>query len=68
MYIFWLFLRFKVNLVIDYLFFNFGFVGLERCFGFICYGEVNDEDLERNLVVSEGRSVMGMMIISFGRV
>ncbi|KAK4645397.1 hypothetical protein QC761_0032090 [Podospora bellae-mahoneyi] len=35
--------------------------------GPIRHGEVNDEDSERNSVVSEGRSVRGMMIISPGR-
>lgn len=60
-------LRPKANLAIDHPPPNFGPVGSERRPGPIRHGEVNDEDSERNSVVSEGRSVTGMMIISPGR-
>ncbi|KAK0666292.1 hypothetical protein QBC41DRAFT_398671 [Cercophora samala] len=46
---------------------NFGPVGSERRPGPVRNGEANDEDSERNSVISEGRSVAGMMIISPGR-
>ncbi|KAK4200695.1 hypothetical protein QBC40DRAFT_253852 [Triangularia verruculosa] len=48
---------------------NFGPVGSERRPGqhIRLHGEINDEDSERSSVVSDGRSVAGMMIISPGR-